>query len=459
MEKDPRARLKHWLTSGQARLQPLTFPQRELWETSPVPPGDAANNICSFFEIKGPVTVDRCEAAVSKIVERQEIMRTSFLPGKDRPLQVIRSTGESAFRYRELSSTEALPEGLEEVMAESFRKPFDLVSGPVYRTEMLRRGPDDHVMAFTIHHAVADGWSLGAFVEDLCTAYVLGLQEDGKALGGVRGIRGRLDPVPMSYLEWGVAERTRWQPAEIESHADYWKKRLAGSRRLWNRSGTGGDKSGPLQQWVTAIPGNLADAARSLARQSGATIFSTLLAAFQLTLFRWTGVDDIVVGTPVANRNKASVRETMGYFSGVVPLRGNIDPAQPFAERLRTVHEETMDAFAHAMPFAELAKALDEPASADQHTVFDTRFAFQNHPIPDVVLPGISTKLRTRSTGTARFDIGCEMTEDGNKFQVVWLHRPSVVPNENIHELDRLFREVLTTVCRQPEIHPAAMTV
>jgi non-ribosomal peptide synthetase component F len=210
---------------------------------------------------------------------------------------------------------------------------------------------------------------------------------------------------------------------------------------------------------VTTIPGDLAQAARGLARQSGTTIFSTLLAAFQLTLARWTGVDDIVVGTPVANRNKASVRETMGYFSGVVPLRGKIDPIQPFADRLRTVDEETMNAFAHAMPFAELAKALGEPLSAGQHAVFDTRFAFQNHPIPDVVLPGVSTKLRTRSTGTARFDIGCEMTEDGKEFEVVWLYRPSVVSITDIHELESLFRKILETVCHQPNIRPDAMTV
>jgi NRPS condensation-like uncharacterized protein len=459
MENDPRARLKQWLASGQACLKPLTLPQRELWETSPVPPGDPANNICSFFEIKGPVTAERCEEAILKVAERQEALRTSFLPGKDRPLQIIRSTSESTFCYRELSPSEAQPEALEEVMAESFRKPFDLVRGPLFRNEMLRRGPDDYVMAFTIHHAVADGWTLGAFVEDLCTAYILGLQKDGKAPGGIRGIRDGLPPVPMTYSEWGAAERAHWQPAVIESHAEFWKTRLAGSRRLLDQSGAGGDKTEPLQKWVTAIPGDLANAARGLARQSGATIFSTLLAAFQLTLFRWTGVDDIVVGTPVANRSKAAVRETMGYFSGVVPLRGKIDSTQPFADRLQTVHEETMDAFAHAMPFAELAKALGEPASPGQHSVFDTRFAFQNHPIPDVVLPGISTKLRTSSTGTARFDIGCEMTEDGKEFEVVWLHRPSVVPIADIRELERLFREVLTTVCQQPDIHAAAMTV
>lgn len=461
MKIDSRARLKQLLASGEARLQSLTFPQRELWENSPVEVADPANNICSFFEIMGPITHDMMDDAVRRVVGRQEVMRSSFLPGKDRYVQIIRSSAEPALSYRELSSAEARPEALQEIMDESFRKPFDLLRGPLYRMELLKRGGDDHMVAFTLHHAVGDGWSLGAFVEDLCAACIVGLREGGMELTGIGGLRDTLPPVPMTYSEWGAAERARWQPAEIERHAAYWETRLAGSGRMWSSAGSssGAGESGPLDKWVTELPADLAKAARELARKSGATLFSTLLAAFQLTLFRWTGIDDIVVGTPVANRSKAAVRETMGYFSSVVPLRGQIDRQQTFADRLKVVHEETMDDFAHAMPFAELSRALDEPSSPAQHPVFDTRFALQNHPMPDIVLPGISTKLRTCSTGTARFDLGCEMTEDGDAFEVVWLFRPNVVSSTDIPALDQLFREVLTAVCRQPNVTPASMTL
>lgn len=457
MSNDSRARLKQLLASGEARLQPLTFPQRELWEASPVEVGDPANNICSFFEIKGPVTLDMIEAAVRRVIARQEVMRSSFLPGKNGFVQIIRSTGEPALSYRELSSAEARPEALDDIMSESFLKPFDMLRGPLYRMEMLKRGPDDHVMAFTLHHAVGDGWSLGAFVGDLCAACIVALREGGRELDGVSGLRDSMSPVPMSYSQWGAAERARWQPAEIESHADYWKQRLAGSRRLWSSadSPSGAGESGPLEKFVTELPADLAKAARGLARKTGATLFSTLLATFQLTLFRWTGIDDIVVGTPVANRSKAAVRETMGYFSSVVPLRGHIDGKQTFTDHLKQVHEDSMDAFEHAMPFAEIAKALGEPSSPSQHAVFDTRFALQNHPIPDIVLPGISTKLRTCSTGTARFDLGCELTEDDDAFEVVWLFRPKVIPSEDISSLNEMFQDVLTSVCRNPETIPS----
>lgn len=459
MGDDPLARLKQWLASGEARLLPLTYPQRELWETSPVPPGDASNNICSFFEIRGPLTFDQCEAAVTKVAQRQEAMRTSFLPGKERPLQMVRSTGEAALRYRELSPEEARPEALLEVMDECFREPFDFLRGPLYRMDMLRRGPEDFVIAFTIHHAVADGWTLGAFVEDLCTAYVIGVRESGKTLGDIRGVRDSMSPVHMSYSGWGAAERARWGAAEIERHITYWKGRLEGSRLLWGSTREADVPPDPLQQIAATIPADLVAAARKLARGAGATLFSTLLAAFQVTLYRWTGVADITVGTPVANRNSASLRETMGYFSGIVPLRGQVTADQPFSERLREVHQETMDDFGHAMPFAELAKALGGSAGNGRHTLFDTRFALQNHPVPDVVLPGISTKLRTRSTGTARFDLGCEMTEEDGGLEVAWLHRPSVISQDETRNLDGAFRSVLAAVCDNPGIRPAAIDV
>ncbi len=165
---------------------------------------------------------------------------------------------------------------------------------------------------------------------------------------------------------------------------------------------------------------------RDLARRSDATLFSALLTAFQITLFRWTGKTDIVVGTPVANRAKQDVRETMGYCSGNVPLRGQVVPDRSLAESIRETHQTAVDSFANAMPFAELVRALDDPPAPDHNPVFDVRFALQNHPIPDVDAPEVSVRLRMRSTGTARFDLGCEITESGDRLEVVWLYRPDL---------------------------------
>ena len=444
--------LKQRLMSGQIRVHPLSFPQRELWETSPVPVADLANHICGFVEIKGRITHKEAQMAIQRVVDRQEALRISFLPGKERLLQIIRASGRVSLGYRELSSVETRTEALEELMKETCRSPFDLLQGPLYRVDMLRRAAHDHILVFSIHHAIADGWSLGVFVQDLCTAYVMGLSGFRKAVAvGVMGLSNTLPPVPQTYSEWAAAERGFWQPAELEPRVAFWKSELAGCRRIWSASEGPDTASGAHQRVISYFPAQLAKAARELARRSGTTLFSTLLAAFRVALSRWTGAQDILVGTPVANRTKQAMNETMGYFAGIVPLRSPVEPQRSFSAGLRALHQTTVNCFANAMPFAELAAALGDAGAPGHNPIFEVRFALQNHPIPDVAVPGISAKLRMRSTGTARFHLACEITEQAEQLEVVWLFRPKLFPEADVKNLGRIFQNLLAHACRSPE--------
>ncbi len=442
MSADKRALLKQKLESGEICLQPLTFPQRELWETSPVPVGDAANHICCLIEVRGKVTPEDGKGALLQVVERQEALRVSFLPGKDRPLQMIRDDMPANFRFRELTPDECAPDAVEEIAREVFQEPFDLLQGPLYRVELLRRSAEDHVLVFAIHHAVADGWTLGLFIQELCIAYF-------------QRLRGTSEPLPkvtQSYTAWGAAERVFWQPSELAPRAAFWKSHLAGHRRLWSAV------EGPHERIVMHFPAELANAAGDLARRCGATLFSTLLAAFQLALSRWADTDDVLVGTPIANRTKKSVNETMGYFAGIVPIRGRVDHERAFPESVRAVHQATVDCFANAMPFAELARALGDAAAPGHNPIFEVRFALQNHPVPDIEMPGLSAKLRMRSTGTARFLLACEITEDGEQLEVVWLFRPTLFAQAEVENLGAAFQTLLAEGCRPAETRAAALT-
>jgi hypothetical protein len=447
MSGDKRARFKQWLESGEARLEPLTFPQRELWEASPVPVADVSNNICAIIQARGSLTPQGSEAALQKVVDRQEVFRLSFLPGKDQPMQMIRNAGNPTLRFRELPASQRQPEAIDELAKEVFSKPFDLVQGPLYRAEVFRRAADDHVLVFAIHHAIADGWTLGVFFQDLVAAY----------MDGIRGVHAGHPPVPLSYTEWGAAERAFWRPAELDQRATFWKSCLAGTRRLWSPPTGPEAVSGERERWVSLVPADLGRAVRELARRNGATLFSALLAAFQIALSKWTGADDILVGTPVANRSKQAVRETMGYFSGIVPLRGQIDRERTFSDGLRAVHQTTVDFFANAIPFAELVRALGDPASPGRNPIFEVRFALQNHPAPDAAVPGLSLQLRIRSTGTARFDLGCEINEEGDGLWVAWLFRRNLFPLDDIQNLGHIYQAVLAGVCRSPESRTHAL--
>ena len=204
MPADQRARLKQWLDGGEAQLHPLTFPQRELWEVSPVPVEDSANHICCLIEVQGLLTEQECRAAIQLVVDREEVLRLSILPGRERPLQLIRKNYGINVDFREV--TDERPEAIEESASEIFRTPFDLVQGPLYRVVDLRRAANDHVLVFAIHHAIADGWSLGLFVEELFAAY----------LQAITGSSEALPPVPQTYAAWGASERAFWKPEMLE---------------------------------------------------------------------------------------------------------------------------------------------------------------------------------------------------------------------------------------------------
>jgi Condensation domain len=449
MSEDRRTRLKRWLESGEINLQPLTFPQRELWEASPIPAADVSNHICAFIEVRGVLAPKDCEAAMQQVVDRQEVMRLSILPGRDQPVQMIRASSRPRMRFCELSSSDRQPEVVEELMQETFSEPFDLVQGPLYRATVLRQGANEQLLILAIHHAIADGWSLGALVQDLCAAHALGRM----------GARAGLPPVQLSYSAWGAAERAYWQPGDIDQRVAFWQSHLSGAQRLWTTLVDPLVMSSPLQRSVSLVPANIGRAARELARRNGATLFSTLLTAFRVALSRWTGATDIVVGTPVANRNKQAVRETMGYCSGIVPLRGYVEHDRPFSDGLRAVHQASVDCFANAIPFAELVRALGDPPLPGHTPIFDVRFALQNHPFPYAAVPGLSVRLRMRSTGTARFHLGCEITEIGEALEVVWLFRPKLFSKEEIQKLGSLFDAVLAGVLRSPDSRTAALTI
>ena len=435
MPADQRTRLKQWLDSGEAQLHPLTLPQRELWEVSPVPVEDSANHICCLIEIQGLLTEHQCRTALRAVVEREEVLRLSVLPGRERPLQMIRKSCGINFAVRDVAGAE--PEAIEEMALEIFRTPFDLVQGPLYRVVDLRRAANDHLLVFAIHHAIADGWSLGIFVEGLFAAY----------LQALTGSSEPLPPVPQTYAAWGAAERAFWKPEMLEQRIEFWKARLADSSRMWNATIT----PGPPQRWLSAIPASLTNETRELARRTGVTLFSALSGAFQIAFSKWSGFDDLVVGTPVANRTRQNARETMGYYAGVVPLRGQIDRSRVVSDHLQAAHQLTIDSFANAMPFLELVRGIGEQAAAGYNPLFEVRFALQNHPMPEVSLPNLSARLRMRSTGTARFHLGCEITEDREGLEVAWLFRENLFSPRDIESLDGIFQRLLAGICRSPD--------
>jgi hypothetical protein len=435
MPVDQRARLKQWLDSGEGQLHPLTYPQRELWEVSPVAVEDNANHICCLIDVHGLLTEREARAAIQRVVDRQEVLRLSILPGKERPLQMIRKNCGINFDFREIN--DARPEAIEELTVEIFREPFDLVQGPLYRAADLRLAKNHHVLVFAIHHAIADGWSLGVLVQDLFAAYIEVVTGSSKALPSVS----------QTYSAWGAAERAFWKPEILEQRIEFWRTKLASPGRMWNPPITPGAPT----RWLSTIPAALTNETRELARRTGVTFFSALFGAFQIAFSEWSEFVDLVVGTPVANRTKQTARDTMGYYAGIVPLRGHVDRSRVVVDHVRAGHQLTVDSFANAIPFVELVHALGEKSEVGYNPLFEVRFALQNHPMPEISLPNLSARLSMRSTGTPRFQLACEITEEGEGLEIAWLFRENLFSRRDIESLDGIFQRMLAGICRSPE--------
>jgi hypothetical protein len=256
-----------------------------------------------------------------------------------------------------------------------------------------------------------------------------------------------LPAVPMTYPAWGAAERAFWTPAEIERRAPFWKSRLDGTRRLWNAPIT----PGPLQREIDEIPAQLTAETRELAKRSGTTLFNTLLAAFQVAVSRWIDTDDVLVGTPVANRTRKAGHETMGYFAGIVPLRSRIDPQLPFSQLLRNVHQGTVDSFAEAMPFAELTRVLGEQNAPGYNPIFDIRFALQNHPVPDVALPGLSRGYACARPALRASTSDAKSPKTATRSRWYGCTDRICFPRTRSRDFNGLFQTVLAKACRSPE--------
>ncbi len=436
MTDDGRERLREWLQSGRARLQPLSLTQQELWYAAPYPASDPSNHIGGLLFVRGPLRWRLLEQALGQVAARQEVLKLSVLQGRTEPVQLIREEMQPVLRADAGSDFNGEATTVEEASEAIFAEPFDLTHGPLYRVHVVERDRDDFVIVLTVHHAIADGWTIGVFMEDLWKAYFNVLLGHGT----------RLPPVQQAYNRWAAEDRSFWTADEIGPRSEFWKTKLTGARRLLDAPP---QPSGRRRRLRTHLAPDRVERLRRTARKSGATLFSTLLAAFRLTLAEWRGAQDILVGTPVANRSRSATKQTMGSFAGLVPLRGDVPQSLAFADHVAAAQDDTAEAFARALPFVKLVETLGEDIVPGRNPVFDVRFALQNHPMPDFAYPGLSIRMHLLSTGTARFDLGCEVTEDGDQMEVVWLYRGDLFNDSEMESLDRLWCELLDAACSE----------
>src|SRR6266487_832295 len=352
------------------RALPLSFGQQRLWFLDQLEPGSAEYNIPSPVRLAGDLDVPALAAALSAVVARHEVLRTRLVAGPDGiPYQVIDPPAEFPLPLADVSGEPDPVVAAGVLVAADADTPFDLAAGPPVRATLIRLGADDHVLALSVHHVVSDEWSAAIFRRELSALYA----------AFSTGQPDPLPALPVQYADFAVWQR-RWLAGEVlDSQLAYWRDQLAGlpvvelpadRPRPPVRS-----SAGAVTEF--SVPAEVAERLRVLARENGVTMFMTLFAAYAVLLGRYAGQDDIVAGTPVANRNTAETEALIGFFVNTLVLRADLSGDPLFTELLGRVRAMALGAYAHQdLPFEQLVDALVTDRDRSRTPLFQAFFSY-----------------------------------------------------------------------------------
>ncbi len=393
------------VSPGEERL--LSFAQQRLWFLDRIDPGTAAYNVPLAVQLTGTLNIAVLEATLGEIERRHEVLRTTFPAVDGRATQEVHPPSKRPLPRIDLS---ILPEELRE--AESRRlaaiesvRPFDLAGGPLWRALLVVQSRGGAVFLLTFHHIVADGWSMGVLLRELGALY--------PAIAA--GRPSPLPDLPIQYADFSAWQR-RWLQGDIlEAQLDYWRRQLAGDLAPLDLPAD--RPRPPVQTWRGAsVPFALGrdetEGLRALAQRTGATLFMTLLAAFQILLHRLTGREDVTAGSPVAGLGSAEAEPLIGLFTNMLVLRTDLSGRPSFAEALRRVREVTLGALFHQeLPFERLVEELKPERDLSRPPLFQVMFSLQNTPRSSLDLPGLSLRPLEVGSGAARYDLTLDLVE------------------------------------------------
>jgi surfactin family lipopeptide synthetase A len=380
---------------------PLSFAQQRLWFFDQLVPGSSSYNIHSAARLVGPLDVPTLERALGEIVRRHEALRTTFRAEGGQPVQVIAAPGPYRLWVEDLQSTpgqERETRALRLAAAEA-QAPFDLATGPLFRCRLVRLDVEDHLFLVTMHHVVSDGWSVGVFARELAALY--------EAFAA--GRPSPLPELPVQYADYTVWQRDLLRGEILEQQLAYWKERLRGAPTLLELPS---DRPRPPVQsfrgehLTFALPRDLTERLEELSRREGATLFMTLMAAFKILLVRYSGQEQLVVSTGVANRDRLETEPLIGCLINILLLRTDLAGNPPFREVLARVREAALGAYAHPdLPFEHLVEALQPERDLSHNPLTQVMFVLLNEPLDSIRLPGLRATPVDVATSATQYDV------------------------------------------------------
>ena len=428
----------------QPQRVPLSFAQERLWFLAQLEPDNASYNVPVALRLNGDLNVVALEHSINAIVTRHETLRTKFAAVDGEPFQLV-STDRITVDVVDLTLLPGVAVQVESqrLMSAAAQQPFDLGREHPLRASLIKLAPDEHLLLLTMHHIVSDAWSVNIFVHELSVFYEAFTTQSEP----------RLPELPIQYRDFAAWQRNWLQNGFLRRQLDYWVSHLAGAPKLrlpidhvrpTVRSHRGAHVSFKLGSELT-------QKLTELSKAEGATLFMTLLAAFKVLLFRYTGESDIVVGAPIAGRNRVETESLIGLFVNSLALRTDLSGNPTFRQLLGRVRQVAFEAYAHQdVPFEKLVEELNPVRDVSQTPVFQVMFGLQNAPRSAPQLNNLAVTRVAVDTHTAKFDLTLLMTETADGLSGWLEYSADLFDASTIERLQQHFENLLTSVTLNP---------
>jgi amino acid adenylation domain-containing protein len=417
----------------------LSFGQERLWFLAQLEPQSCAYNMPFAARLTGALDVERLRRAFEGVVNRHEVLRTTFPSIDGRPMQVVAPVGPwplPVIDLESLSEDAQQAESRQRQQAEA-HTPFRLDRGPLLRTTLLRLSPREHLLLVTMHHIVSDGWSLGVLVRELRALYA----------------GGELEPLPLQYRDYAAWQRESLQGERLETQFDYWRQRLTGASPLdlpvdRPRPATRSHRGGVHR---FQVDGETAAGLRALAREQGVTMFMLLLTVFKVLLQRYTGAADVCVGTPIANRTCRETEELVGFFVNTLVMRTELGQRDTFAELLGRVRHVALGAYSNQdVPFEKVVEALEVERDLSRTPLFQVMFALQNTPMAALALDGVEVNIGEQAIRAVKFELSLSLLETEGGLSATVEYCADLFDTATIERLAGHYRVLLGAVLANP---------
>jgi len=423
---------------------PLSFAQQRIWFLEQM--GYSNYFVSGTSRLTGLLDVKALERSLNEIVQRHEALRTTFTTIDGQPMQIIAPRLPltlSVLDWSQLPSDERAV-GTRRLGTEALR-PFNLERGPLLRASLLRFAEDEHLLLLTMHHIVSDGWSLGVLIRELATLYE----------GFIEGKTPSLPELPIQYADFAVWQR-RWLSGEIlERQLAYWKELLSDTPPVLDLPT---DLPRPVVPTIEGsfltceISKELTEALKDLSRKEGVSLYMTLLAAFKILLARYAAQDEVVVGTPIANRNWIEIENLIGFFVNTLVLRTDLSGNPPFKELLKQIREVTLGAFAHQdVPFEKLVEELQPGRDITRTPFFQVMFSLQNSPMPPLKLAQVTMTLLQDEIATSQFDLTLDITERSNDMECLLEYSTKIFERATVQRMLTHYINLLESIVANPQ--------